>query len=904
MKHKFLLVGLILLLSLSLFAETYSGTCGTNLTWTLDTESGILTISGTGAMTNYITSYSNVPWYSSRTSIKTVIIEDDVTSIGYWAFHDCSSLTYVKIGNSVTSIEGDAFCDCVSLTSITIPNSVTSIGNSAFYGCSSLASVTIPNSVTSIGNYAFSYCSSLTSITIPNSVTSIGGGAFRDCISLSSITIPNSVTSIGGDAFRDCISLPSITIPNSVTSIGSDAFSGCSGLNSVHISDIAAWCKIAFGNNVANPLSRVHNLYLNGTLVTDLIIPDGVTSIGNYAFSYCSSLTSVTIPNSVTSIGDYAFYNCSGLTSVTIPNGVTSIGNYAFYNCSSLTSIDIPNSVTSIGERAFSGCKSLTFATIGNRVTSIEEYTFYNCSSLTYVTIGNSVTSIRQYAFSGCSGLTSIMIPNSVISIGSYAFSSCSSLTSATIGNSVTSIGERAFSGCSSLTSATIGNSVTSIGKGAFSGCKSLTSLEIPNSVISIGNEAFKNCSNLTSVIIPSSVTSIGNSVFSGCSSLTSVHISDIAAWCKIAFSDSYANPLRYAYNLYLNGTLVANLIIPDGVTRIGDYAFYGCSLTSVTIPNSVTNIESNAFNSCGSLTSAMIGNSVTSIGGSAFSNCSSLSSITCQAVNPPSLGTNVFNNVDKSIPLYVPAQSISAYSAADQWKDFFLKSIEDVKGTIVWKNYDGSVLATDNDVPYGTMPQYNGATPTRPADEDNTYTFSGWTPAVVAVAGNATYTATFQSVPFVKYTITWQDEDGNIINTDEVKQGTIPAFTGTTPTKDGYDFAGWLPNIKPAMEDTKYTTYFIPTQQAETPVYTVNINGENCSLNISNQYPEGAVITVEAVADECFEFNQWSDGSKQNPRTITVTKDANLTAEFNKVRYTITDMTEPGAGGKIQVVE
>ena len=242
----------------------------------------------------------------------------------------------------------------------------------------------------------------------------------------------------------------------------------------------------------------------------------------------------------------------------------------------------------------------------------------------------------------------------------------------------------------------------------------------------------------------------------------------------------------------------------------------------------------------------------------------------------------------------------MSAYNAADQWKDFFLKSIEEGSATIVWKNYDGSVLETDNDVPYGTMPQYNGATPTRPADEDNTYTFSGWTPAVVTVAGNASYTATFQSVPFVKYTITWQDDDGNVIKTDKVTQGTTPAFTGTTPTKEGYTFAGWLPNIKPATEDTKYTTYFIPTQQQESKVYTVNINGENCSLNINNQYLEGTVITLEAVADECFEFQQWSDGNKDNPRTVTVTKDMSLTAEFNKVRYTVTG--QPSTGGKVQI--
>ena len=216
----------------------------------------------------------------------------------------------------------------------------------------------------------------------------------------------------------------------------------------------------------------------------------------------------------------------------------------------------------------------------------------------------------------------------------------------------------------------------------------------------------------------------------------------------------------------------------------------------------------------------------------------------------------------------------------------------------ISFVNYDGTELQS-SEVEAGTMPQYNGTEPTKPADAQYTYTFAGWTPEIVAVIGDATYTAMFEET-LNTYTITWQDEDGNVIKTDEVAQGTTPAFTGTTPTKEGYTFAGWLPNIKPATEDTKYTTYFIPTQQQESKVYTVNINGENCSLNINNQYPEGTIITLEAVADECFEFQQWSDGNKDNPRTITVTANTNLTAEFNKVRYTVTG--QPSTGGKVQI--
>ena len=306
-------------------------------------------------------------------------------------------------------------------------------------------------SVTRIGSYAFAWCDGLTSITIPNSVTSIGESAFLTCDGLTSITIPNSVTSIGGSAFEDCSSLTSITIPNSVTSIGTEAFEGCSGFKEVHINDIAAWCNIDFGNYSANPLYYAHNLYLNGGIVTNLVIPDGVTEIKDHAFIDCYSLTSIAIPNSVTSIGTEAFGACSGLTSITIPNSVTSIGTDAFEGCSGLTSITIPNSVTRIETGAFSFCSGLTSITIPNSVTSIGNNAFYGCTGLTSITIPNSVTSIGYDAFYNCDGLTSITIPNSVTWIESGAFSGCSGLTSITIPNSVTSIGSFAFGYCDNL---------------------------------------------------------------------------------------------------------------------------------------------------------------------------------------------------------------------------------------------------------------------------------------------------------------------------------------------------------------------------------------------------------------------------------------------------------------------
>ena len=377
---------------------------------------------------------------------------------------------------------------------------------------------------------------------------SVGLATERSVIVIPATYNNKPVTKIANKAFNECTNLKKVTIPDSVTSIGEDAFRNCSSLNAVYITDIAAWCNIKFNNNSF----RTYNLYLNGELVTKLVIPDSVTSIGYGAFYNCTSLTSITIPDSVTSIGEDAFYNCTSLISVTIGKGVTSIGNRAFFGCDKLVEV-INKSNLNID---YGSIEALNIKTDGQSdIVNKNDYLFYTYNNINYLLgyVGNDTNlnlpdnyngenyQIYKYAFSYCRALTIVTIPDSVTSIGDWAFRSCTSLSSVTMGKGVTSIGSRAFRSCTSLTSVTIPDSVTSIGGSAFSGCTSLTSVTIPDSVTSIGDSAFYECTSLTSVTIPDSVTSIGEDAFYNCTSLTSVTIG-------------------------------------NGVTSIGSWAFSGCN--------------------------------------------------------------------------------------------------------------------------------------------------------------------------------------------------------------------------------------------------------------------------------------------------------------------------------------
>ena len=481
-----MLLSIVSVVDFSAFADVKTGWCGMKVTYSLDTSTGVLTISTTDNMLSQMFGFgpTDSPFYKNP-YIKSIIIESCVSSIGSYAFSGCTSLA-----------------------SVTIAGTVTSIGNYAFSGCTSLTSVTIPNSVTSIGSYAFGGCTSLTSVTIPNSVTSIGSYVFSGCTSLTSVTIPNSVKSIGDYAFSDCTSLTSVTIPNSVTSIGSNAF-----YNTAYYNDESNW------NNGALYISDcLINIIDDFDSTTDYTIKGGTRIIACSAFGDCTNLTSVTIPDSVKNIGSYAFSDCASLTSITIPDSVTSIGVYAFSDCTSLTSVTIPNSVTSIGSSAFSGCsnlKSVNYNGTKAKWKSISGYSnvsqIIKCTDGIYANSNTIIINSVKYRLNDDYTAQVISYSGTPENI---TISECVSYEGITF--KVTSIGSSAFNNCSSLTSVTIPNSVTSIGSSAFSGCTSLASVTIPNSVTNISCDAFNGCSKLKKIEIPDSVTYIGSKAFDG----------------------------------------------------------------------------------------------------------------------------------------------------------------------------------------------------------------------------------------------------------------------------------------------------------------------------------------------------------------------------------------------------
>ena len=488
-------------------------------------------------------------------------------------------------------------------------------------------------------------------------VTQIAQSAFQNCVGITSVTIPSSMTSIDYNAFYGCSGLITLNYNATNCSISWDYYYnhwlyGCTSLVVLNIGEGVETIPHHFVYNRINIGDETHNL--TGTVV----IPNSVTSIGQYAFYNCRHIGSVTIGNSVESIGQYAFYGCSNMGSVTIGTSVASIGTYAFFDCSKLTTVVLPSSMTTISSNTFESCSLLSSVTIPNTIVSIGNAAFRYCDKLASLTIPNSVASINEQAFYGCTSLTSVSFGNSLASIGASSFYNCTNLTSVVIPNSVVSIGNSAFYDCERVTSVTIGDHVASIGNSAFYNNTRLTSLDLGSSVVSIGDNAFYGCTSLTTVTIPASVTSLGVDMFGNCTKLG--HIT-VASGNPIYDSRNNCNAIiETEANKLVAGC--KNTVIPNTVVTIGERAFYSCTgLTgTLSLPNSITMIEPNAFYGCIGLSGHLnLPNSVVTIEQSAFQNCVGITSVTIPS-SMTSIDYNAFYGCSGLITLNYNATNCS----------------------------------------------------------------------------------------------------------------------------------------------------------------------------------------------------------------------------------------------------
>lgn len=624
--------------------------------------------------------------FSNCHSLNSLIIPNSVTKIGSSAFWNCQSLSAIMIPDSVIEIEQEAFGQCASLTDIVIPKGVKKLCYAMFQECENLTHVTIPDSVIEIENEVFASCSNLTEVIIPNSVTKIGkwcfagtnitqiilpfgiteicAHTFEECPGLTKITIPDTVTTIGRDAFKNCTNLTNIIIPDSVTELDDTAFDGCNNL--LNKSEIEQRIDAIRNLPKVLPISDGQQTieedeFSENTKLINVIIPNGIIEIGNYAFKGCYNLTSVIIPDTVKIIGASAFEDCPSLTNITIPNSVTEIGAYAFDGCTGLTKINIPNGVTVIDDEVFEGCSNLNTITLPDSIVEIKDGAFSGCTNLTNITIPNGVTEIAENTFENCTSLVSVIIPAGVSVIGYSTFEGCTSLAKISIPNSVIEIGDDAFKNCTSLTNITLPNSLTKIWRGVFAGCTGLTNVLIPDGVTKIGKWAFKGCTNLTHTTIPNSVTDFGVDIFTDCPNL--LNKTEIEKRIYTMRNAPKVLPISDGEQIieedaFADDEDLINVIIPDGIIEIEDSAFWGCpNLTSLIIPNTVKKIGATAFENCTSLTHITIPDSLTKIGRNAFKGCTSLSLIPTIKKNQEVFETPKTYNILMNVRMYFGAQ-------------------------------------------------------------------------------------------------------------------------------------------------------------------------------------------------------------------------------------------------------
>ena len=831
--------------------------------------------------------------FSHCQQLTEITIPGSVSTIGHQAFYECSALQKAVLAKGVKSIGSQAFYHCYKMTEVSLPSSLISIGSSAFSSCSALASVVIPEQITTIEGGTFSSCSSLKEVTLPNNLQTIGNSAFSGC-GFTHIDIPNSVTTLEASVFSSCKYLTSITLPDNITIIPNSAFSYCEKLTSVTIPEGVITIEHgAFSNcnllsiSLPNSLQTIASgdyysyagVFEYNKNLTEVVIPNGVTKLGAYAFEGCTSLLKVTIPESITTIEVNTFNGCTALSQIAFPEGLTTIGNSAFYGCSNLRSITIPNNVTSIDEYAFCNCSSLSQVTLSKRMSSINVATFMNCNSLSSIILPESLTTIEGAAFYNCNlthlslpqslqtigngvitagatssdyhgafeknrNLTTITIPQSIRVLGSHAFEDCYTLSQVTLPEGLTTIGEQAFAYCSSLKTILLPKTVTSLNSAfTYSG---LTEIEIPEGVAVLDN-TFYECKNLRKVILPSSLTTIDAYSFYNCTSLTTIVLPQSVRFIGTSAFDGC--------------TLLSQINLPQAITTIESSTFKNCSsLREITIPNKVTTIDRYIFEGCSSLTSVTLPNNITTIGDRAFGNCSSLASII--------------------LPTELTFIEYDAFQYCTSLRSITIPSkVNNLSSSI----FNGCVSLSN-------------VTMLPPAPPTINVTFSGApsTLQINLVCGSKEVYMADANWAALTYPINEISSNILTIKSNDNRMG--EAFVQVPNTcdndtaiiealpREGYQFAAWHdgntdnPRIILVTQDATFTANFEPLTTYQ---LTVNYDPKQGHISgIGEYYPnEEATLTVTPLGG--YRFKQWGDGNTDNPRTIVMTQDTTLEALF-----------------------
>ena len=629
-------------------------------------------------------------------NLEEIVLPPSIISLDVGAFLNCSKLRQVQLPNA-TEIGTYAFAECTALQNVSL-GPVTTIGMRAFYNCESLTTLTIPTTLQKLGTEAFAN-SGITSVTLPHGLDSIKRGVFKECIYLQEVTLPDTLTSIDGSAFMSCLSLVSVDIPASVTFISGLAFAGCELLRIV---------------NLHHGLTTIiGDAFVNCKSLLEINIPDSVTQLGG-SFSNCTSLVKVHLPQGLKTIAPRSFSNCAQLSEINIPDTVTEIKDHAFHGCSSLKTIDIPQSVHSIGQQAFSCCASLEEINIPDAVTEISCGTFENCSQLKAIDVPQSVRKIESSAFAGCKNLQTVQLHEGLTLIAERAFENCAQLKSLVIPNSVNEVRHSVFYNCEKLKELTVPQklqntfafqyppqdchihwvegehdvlklpdgitevtpdiitnrnvtqiilpqSVVSIADDAFRNCGYLTNVNIPKSVKRIGNSAFADCSNLKKLFLYDAVTTIGDRAFENCRNLEELYIPDnVTDIGKYAFSGCYnLKKLRLSANLKIihdglfKGCYLSDLVIPEGVTEIGNNAFEDCRIFQLVLPTTLTKMGENVFTNCAVHQGVTIPSGVKTISTAMFSN----SLVTHVTLSPgvEKIGENAFRECYQLAKVEIP---------------------------------------------------------------------------------------------------------------------------------------------------------------------------------------------------------------------------------------------------------